>query len=110
MAKFHSEQTHRSIDRIRSAEAKMKALKAENVDLRKQLFRAQESARLANEETTARIAAHKQSSAAARANAEVLRADLDLWKREAEALHAAATTPRAVGLFERIASRLRSPA
>lgn len=71
-------------ERTTTAESKVKALRLENADLRKQVFRAQESARIANEEATARAYAQRQSGAAMRERVASL--EDDLAKREAECL------------------------
>lgn len=63
-------------DRAFTAEAKAKELRLEVQDLRKQLFRAQESARIANEEADMRAQAQRQSG-------EALRAQLTAAREEA---------------------------
>lgn len=73
-------------ERTTNAETKVKALRTEVADLRKQLFRAEESARIANEETTARIHAHKQSTAATRERIKGLEESVEAWKAEARRL------------------------
>jgi TolA-binding protein len=54
-------------DRALTAEMKVKELRLEVHDLKKQLFRAQESARIANEEADMRAQAQRQSGEALRA-------------------------------------------
>ena len=57
---------YQQAERMTTAENKVKRLRQEVADLRKQLFRAEESARLANEEAAARAAAQRQSGEALR--------------------------------------------
>lgn len=65
---------YQQAERTTTAEGKVKRLRLENDDLRKQLFRAQESARIANEEATARAVSQRQSGEALRAQLAELRA------------------------------------
>jgi len=92
-------------ERMTTAENKVKRLRQEVADLRKQLFRAEESARLANEEAAARAAAQRQSGEALREQLRQARADIALWKDEAEKWHAIANQPPEPSLFQRIAAR-----
>lgn len=104
---FHSREVHAKRDRTQAAEAKIRLLRLECDDLRRQLFRAQETARVADEEAFAlrqSLASMTQSRDAARARNAALQADLDLWKREAEDWHHAATAPRP-SLFQRLTGR-----
>jgi hypothetical protein len=50
---LHSPEAQAKRDRTAAAEAKVKRLRVENDDLRRQLFRAQEATRLADEEALA---------------------------------------------------------
>jgi len=65
---------YQQAEHMTTAENKVKRLRQEVADLRKQLFRAEESARLANEEAAARAAAQRQSGEALRAQLAELRA------------------------------------
>lgn len=70
-------------ERTTTAEQRVKALRLEVADLRKQLFRAQESARIANEEVAARAAAQRQSGEALRAQLAHAHADVERWQKTA---------------------------
>jgi len=67
---------YQQAERMTTAEGKVKRLRQECDDLRKQLFRAQESARIANEEATARAVSQRQSGEALREQLRQVRADL----------------------------------
>lgn len=64
---------YQQAERMTTAEGKVKRLRLENEELRKALFRATESARIANEEATARAVAQRQSGEALRAQLAELR-------------------------------------
>lgn len=103
-------------DRALTAELKVKDLRGEVHDLKKQLFRALESARIANEEADMRAQAQKQIGDALRERVEAMKtANLDLytardnwriaalkWKHEVEALRDASVWRIAA---QRIAAR-----
>lgn len=95
-------------ERTTSAESKVKALRQEVHDLRKQLFRAEESARLANEEATARAQAQRQSGEALRAQLAVERADAARWEKHAEAAWAWNREIRDMALWRIAVDRIRA--
>ena len=101
-------------DRALTAEMKVKDLRGEVHDLKKQLFRAQESARIANEEATARAMAQRQSGEALRAQLAVARDDAARWERTAEAAWAHNREFRDTSVWriaaQRLVARLRRPA
>src|SRR4051812_17516972 len=74
---------YQQAERTTTAEGKVKRLRLENEELRKALFRATESARIANEEATARAVAQRQSGEALRGQLEEARADATRWKSTA---------------------------
>ena len=96
---------YQQAERMTTAEGKVKRLRQECDDLRKQLFRAQESARIANEEANARAVAQQQSRDALREQLRQARADVDLWRGEAGRWQAIANPPPEPGLLERLAAR-----
>lgn len=103
-ASLHSPEAQARRDRAGAAEAKVKRLRIENDDLRKQVYRAQETARIADEEAIAlrqSLTSMTQSRDTAVKRNAALQADLDLWRHEAEDLHHAATAPRP-SLLERL--------
>ena len=99
-------------ERTTTAESKVKALRLEVADLRKDLYRAQETARLAQEELTARIAAHQQSRESLRealAASERRYADLfAAFEARGDALILATRPPAPI--WRRLADRLGRPA
>jgi hypothetical protein len=101
-------------ERTTTAEQRVKALRLEVADLRKQLFRAQESARLANEEASARAQAQRQSGEALRGQLTQARADAERWQSTAEAAwehnRAFRDTPAWRIAAQRIAARFGRPA
>jgi predicted phage tail protein len=68
---------YQQAERTTTAEQRVKALRLEVADLRKQLFRAQESARIANEEATARAVSQRQSGEALRERITTLQREFD---------------------------------
>lgn len=104
---LHSPEAQAKRDRTATAEAKVKRLRVENDDLRRQLFRAQEATRLADEEALAlrqSLASMTQSRDAARARNVVLQGRIDtLIERPVDPQHAA-TAPRP-SLLQRLTGR-----
>lgn len=104
---------YQQAERMTTAEGKVKRLRLENGDLRKALFRAEESARLAGEEVAARAAAQKQSGEALRQQLADARADAAHWESNAEAAWGHNRTFRDTPLWrlaaQRIAARFGRP-
>lgn len=104
----HSAEGQARRDRTFFAETRIKQLRFENDGLRKQVFRTQETARIADEEALSlrqQLASMTQSRDAARARNVELKADLDLWRNEAETFHTQLHAAAAPNLFERMAER-----
>lgn len=103
----HSAEGQARRDRTFVAETKIKQLRFENDGLRKQVFRAQETARIADEEALSlrqALASMTQSRDAARARNAVLQGRIDTLIERPMDPHHAATAPRPT-LFQRLTGR-----
>ena len=89
-------------ERTTTAEQRVKALRLEVSDLRKQLFRAEESARIANEEANARAISQRQSAVALHARISELEADKAALDAECSRWHERFIAAEQTPLWRRI--------